>query len=710
MKTSLFQPVFCTIGSRMAQRAWVSSKDRPAARPQGYPRGLRETRLRLLLAGALSLSWVEPAVGQHASVFPAILVSEREPVLEVALNRYFPFDTKPEHTVEFYTVDGHHPSDPVAALAGRDYLATNGVRLIGHSPIIAIPILDNGLLNPGRHFSLVIRNRSTLESIRRLIRIEDNEASPLGDPTFVPEVFPQVDCCGDPTRPAILPLADRGILLAGARRLSLDGAVDFGFHFAPRSGFPLAAHSDGSAWVWVSPVEQGFLGGLYRVSSRGEVIQKIRISDHQTTCVAGPDGSLYLRRPGVIVERLNRDGVRDPAFKPVTLSPPGDRETLSFPDDGKLLVWGGLFDRVNGEEYRYLVRLHHNGSVDEEFQPTFDVASINSVLALPGGKVLLSGGFQFGPDLVDGVIRLNSDGTLDPGFVNQLGEFSEQENRYPYPKLVAVNGQVMMVEESNLRATLSRLNDDGSLDASFRLDLNMWPVSGQQGRIPLIATGTSNGEVLVVGGIGNVPGTSEIGVGLRFLRFRLNAKPDFRPIPSAWFHRSPGEARLKIVRTGDTMQTASVRVSTRDGSARAGVDYVARTETVTFAPLEVDQEIAIALIAPGEQPLKEFLVELAEPSAGYEVNSPVTLRIASGPQIVPESARLEYEESSGQWYFSYALRGATWGSHYLSEISSDLKRWESSVDSQAYSDSVVWFSPYVTDLEKQFFRVREEEP
>ena len=79
-------------------------------------------------------------------------------------------------------------------------------------------------------------------------------------------------------------------------------------------------------------------------------------------------------------------------------------------------------------------------------------------------------------------------------------------------------------------------------------------------------------------------------------------------------------ARVRIFRTGETSQSASVEFTTIDETAKAGRDYIATSGRVVFAPLEVEREIVIPLIdnkvADGD---RQFRVALRQPSAGYIV-------------------------------------------------------------------------------------------
>lgn len=61
-------------------------------------------------------------------------------------------------------------------------------------------------------------------------------------------------------------------------------------------------------------------------------------------------------------------------------------------------------------------------------------------------------------------------------------------------------------------------------------------------------------------------------------------------------------------------KSVSVNASTADGSAVAGVDYVATSETLTFSPGMLQQTVTVPLLRPGNTPKKIFYARLSSPS------------------------------------------------------------------------------------------------
>ena len=76
-----------------------------------------------------------------------------------------------------------------------------------------------------------------------------------------------------------------------------------------------------------------------------------------------------------------------------------------------------------------------------------------------------------------------------------------------------------------------------------------------------------------------------------------------------------GSITLTVSRAGDLDGVSSVSFSTLDGSARAGIDYVATSGTLTFVAGQTSQTIDIAILDPGlYSGLKTFQLVLSSPT------------------------------------------------------------------------------------------------
>lgn len=123
--------------------------------------------------------------------------------------------------------------------------------------------------------------------------------------------------------------------------------------------------------------------------------------------------------------RLNSDGTLDSSFSGVTTGMNGVVEAIAVQSDGKILVGGG-FTSFNGNASApdYIIRLNADGSIDSTFNglSTGLNGAVEAIIVQSDGKILVGGDFTaYNGDAVapDRVIRLNSDGTIDEGFLGQ---------------------------------------------------------------------------------------------------------------------------------------------------------------------------------------------------------------------------------------------------------------------------------------------------
>jgi uncharacterized delta-60 repeat protein len=139
----------------------------------------------------------------------------------------------------------------------------------------------------------------------------------------------------------------------------------------------------------------------------------------------------YLNAGGTTatVIRLNPDGSRDRNFQLWAgfFSPSYDSsgnyyslDSIALQADGKLLI-GGSFRAVNGFVRDGLVRLNTDGTVDQSFRPNlksdWSDLRISVIALLPDGDLLIGGGFQSVNGLRrHGIARIRADGSLDGSF------------------------------------------------------------------------------------------------------------------------------------------------------------------------------------------------------------------------------------------------------------------------------------------------------
>ena len=175
----------------------------------------------------------------------------------------------------------------------------------------------------------------------------------------------------------------------------------------------------------------------------------------------------------------------DSAFFPVVLS-------TTLQPDGKILV-GGSFYFVNGKPgYGGLIRLNSDGSLDTSFvAPRFD-GSVFSVVLLGGGNMLVGGDFIYaGNKKRNCLVELDATGALlgsfDAGLfagttnsVNAVSEVSAVHTIGLQSDGKIVIGGIFTSVAGSPRRGIARLNEDGSVDSSFVPDASFNPVGAGQ--------------------------------------------------------------------------------------------------------------------------------------------------------------------------------------------------------------------------------------
>ena len=214
-----------------------------------------------------------------------------------------------------------------------------------------------------------------------------------------------------------------------------------------------------------------------------------------------PDGKIiiaggfvaYNSVPVNNILRLNPDGSIDPSFNSQVNNPV---YSVTGQPDGKIVI-GGVFSAVNGNPVESVARLNPDGSLDPTFNPGSGTWGVNdyvqSVTLQADGKLIVAGNFSsFNGVSNQGIIRLNSDGSADPGF--NVGSFI---NGMINEAVIQPDGKILIggsftTYNGISRARVARLNSDGSLDNSFN------PGSGLNNEVYSL-TLQPNGKVLLGG-------------------------------------------------------------------------------------------------------------------------------------------------------------------------------------------------------------------
>lgn len=160
--------------------------------------------------------------------------------------------------------------------------------------------------------------------------------------------------------------------------------------------------------------------------------------------------------------RLETDGALDTSFDPAQ-SADGPIVTAVEQHDGKVLVGGSFLNFATQPRFS-VARIMANGALDNTFVPQIKgPCSVQELLLQSDGKVLVAGsGLSTAAVTNTGLLRLNTDGSVDLGFVPPSGITNAQVIS------LQADGKVLVTGPFGL---IMRLNPDGSADPGFAAQL-----------------------------------------------------------------------------------------------------------------------------------------------------------------------------------------------------------------------------------------------
>lgn len=183
------------------------------------------------------------------------------------------------------------------------------------------------------------------------------------------------------------------------------------------------------------------------------------------------------------VTRLFANGALDSSFQ-TGAGADGAVWSLAIHDDG--IYVGGAFSTFDGHGRSGIARLHDDGRVDAGFAPgTGANGAVYALLGERDGGVIAAGSFtSFDNESAHRIVRLTVAGGVDTAFAAGGGadDFIWSLGRQDDDKILA--GGWFRAFGGEIRNGVSRLNRDGSLDASFDPGTGAndlaWPVAVQQ--------------------------------------------------------------------------------------------------------------------------------------------------------------------------------------------------------------------------------------
>ena len=192
------------------------------------------------------------------------------------------------------------------------------------------------------------------------------------------------------------------------------------------------------------------------------------------------------------IARLNADGTLDATFDPGT----GADDwvvTISIQSDGKIII-GGFFTTYNGTARNCIARLNADGTLDATFNPGTGAPSWVQTTAIQSdGKIIIGGAFSsYNGTTRNCIARLNADGTLDATFNPGTGANNRiQTTAIQSDGKIIIGGYFTSYNGTTINR-IARLNDDGTLDATFN------PGTGANGSVETTAI-QSDGKIIIGG-------------------------------------------------------------------------------------------------------------------------------------------------------------------------------------------------------------------
>lgn len=218
-----------------------------------------------------------------------------------------------------------------------------------------------------------------------------------------------------------------------------------------------------------------FKAGLTNNGNSGNIANVVAVQPDGKILVGGGFFVVDGRSSQKIV-RLNPDSTIDQSFNVgAGFTAGGFVNAIAVLPSGQILV-GGRFLDYNGAERNGLVRLNSNGSLDTGFN-TGNAGligfEVNAITLQPNGQILIGGTFnEYNGVSTINLARLNANGTLDTAFAAALGTGFENGNNPVYSIVVEPDGQIVVggifaSVNGTPAKNIVRLNANGSLDTAF---------------------------------------------------------------------------------------------------------------------------------------------------------------------------------------------------------------------------------------------------
>jgi uncharacterized delta-60 repeat protein len=326
-------------------------------------------------------------------------------------------------------------------------------------------------------------------------------------------------------------------------RLNTDGTIDYSFN-----------------------IGTGFSGP---VNSTVQVLTIIQQSDGKI--LVGGGFTSYNGQNHNKILRLNADGTIDTSFNSELFTfdyyLPYLRKIILQPD-GKILVVG-QFSTYNNEIQRRIVRLNSNGTLDSSFNSgtgfsyNVDATTSMSIVLQNDGKILVGGDFDsYNGQNSRRIVRLNTDGTRDTSFnigsgfagIVSFGGYVASIILQSDEKIIV--GGSFLSYNGQTRRTLVRLNQNGTLDTSFSIPVDLIGAGivtdlQPDGKIILGGNILQNGQAKNINRLdnnGSIDNSFTTGIGFNNAVYTLAIQNDGKILVGGLFTSYDGQTTNRIAR------------------------------------------------------------------------------------------------------------------------------------------------------------------
>lgn len=438
-------------------------------------------------------------------------------------------------TMNFATADG-------TAIAGADYIAAGGSLSFAPGDTLKtfkISVIDDTLVETNEFFTISLSGISGGDAIIRqgnaLVTILDNDVSPgvlgFSAPAFTVNegdtnaIITVTRTNGTLGAVSVNYATSDGRAVAGADYLQTSGTLNFAdgdtvktfsirilddnliegnetLNLTLSSPTGGASVSLGSAILTIidNDVAAGSVDTTFNIGNGFDNSVNSIVLTGGSKILAAGDFTLFNSTNRSHLARLNSDGSLDASFDP-GLGANDSIRSIATLGDGRIVA-GGLFNRFNGAVRNGVVILNTDGSLDPSFSGSGADNAVNAVAVQTTGQPLIAGAFT----AVNGtnrnfVARMNLNGTLDTSFNSGAGP-----DAAVYSIAVQSDGRVLIGGDFTVyngvpRGQIARLNVDGSLDTTFN------PGLGPNGSVRTIAL-QRDGRILIGGLFTSVNGSA----------------------------------------------------------------------------------------------------------------------------------------------------------------------------------------------------------